>query len=194
MDINILLFPDYETLDAMGPIEIFSHSTRCTLHYVSVSGGTITSHQGFSVETVPSSNVTEPYILLIPGGQGTRPLVKDATFLAHLRNYAQKAAYCLTVCTGSALLAATGLLDGKKATSNKRAMDWVKSVNTKVQWIEKARWVTDGTWYTSSGISAGMDMALGFISDTEGIETARTIAAQIEYVWNEDKTKDMFAK
>ena len=103
------------------------------------------------------------------------------------------AKYCLAICTGSALLAKTGLLDGRKATSNKRAFDWVKSVNTKVNWIQKARWIVDGKFYTSAGVAAGMDMTLGFVADIVGRSTADETARAMEYVWNSDKCNDSFA-
>ena len=99
---------------------------------------------------------------------------------------------CLAICTGSALLAKTGLMDGRRATSNKRAFDWVKSVNSKVDWLPKARWVIDGKFYTSSGVSAGIDMSLGFISDIFGTNTAEEIANSIGFVWNSDKDNDLF--
>ena len=73
------------------------------------------------------------------------------------------------------------------------AMEWVKSVSEKVNWIEKARWVIDGKYYTSSGVSAGMDMTLGFISDHFGRRKAEEIANLIEYIWNDDCTNDKFA-
>ena len=86
----------------------------------------------------------------------------------------------------------TGLLDERRATSNKRAFEWVQSVNTNVEWIQTARWVVDGKFYTSSGVSAGMDMALGFVADIVDTETAEEIAYAIEYVWNSDKDNDRF--
>jgi transcriptional regulator GlxA family with amidase domain len=74
------------------------------------------------------------------------------------------------------------------------SFQWVKSVDSEVDWVYRARWICDGKFYTSSGVSAGMDMALGFIADRLGKEKAREIASQIEYIWNEDKEKDVFAK
>ena len=125
---------------------------------------------------------------------GTRPLVKDKAFLARLKEKAEGAEYVLTVCTGSALLAGTGLLDGRKATSNKMAFEWVKSCGEKVLWQPSARWTADGKYYTASGVSAGIDMALGFMWDRFGAEKARTIARNTEYVWNSDPEKDPFAR
>ena len=121
-------------------------------------------------------------------------MVNDSTFIEKLTTIATQLKYCLTVCTGSALLAKTNLLNGRKATSNKGAFEWVKSVNSNVKWENCARWVVDGKFYTSSGISAGIDMALGFVADRIGLEKSIEIAQAIEYVWNSNKNNDLFAK
>ncbi|MCQ2011398.1 DJ-1/PfpI family protein [Sporolactobacillus sp. STSJ-5] len=194
MNVNILLFPDFETLDAFGPVEVLGRISDYALHFVSMDGGLVISRQQTSIMTEPMDQADPSGILLIPGGQGTRPLVHDEEFTKKLKHAAEQAAFCLTVCTGSALLARTGLLDGRKATSNKIAFDWVKSVNSAVHWVERARWVTDGKYYTSSGVSAGIDMTLGFVADQFGTEQASDVAHGIEYVWNNDKTSDPFSR
>ncbi|MFT8310141.1 MAG: DJ-1/PfpI family protein [Sporolactobacillus sp.] len=194
MDVNILLFPDFETLDAFGPVEVLGRISDYALHFVSMDGGSVVSRQQMQILTEPMDQADPSGILLIPGGQGTRPLVHDEEFTKKLEHAAEQAAFCLTVCTGSALLARTGLLDGRKATSNKIAFDWVKSVNPEVHWVEHARWVTDGKYYTSSGVSAGIDMTLGFVADQFDLERASGIAYDIEYVWNNDKTSDPFSR
>ena len=194
MKINILLFDDFEALDALGPAEIFSKIEGCELTFFSMAGGMVKSVQMFEVLTKSRSEIDTTGILLVPGGQGTRELVNDAAFIGLLRETAEKAQFVLSVCTGAALLAKTGMLDGKRATSNKRALDWVKSVSDRVQWVEKARWVVAGKFYTSSGVSAGMDMALGFAADNLGRSCAEAVARRIEYVWNDDCDKDNFAR
>lgn len=189
-----MLFHDFETLDAFGPVEIFSRIDEYRLRFLSAEGGMIQSRQGTAIATESVGEADHTGILLVPGGQGTRSLVNDTDFTDILRRVADRSAYCLTVCTGSALLAKTGLLDCRKATSNKHAFDWVRSVNTKVDWVSCARWVVDGKFYTSSGVSAGMDMSLGFIRDRFGNDTAGKIADGIEYLWNSDKESDPFAR
>jgi transcriptional regulator GlxA family with amidase domain len=100
----------------------------------------------------------------------------------------------MSVCTGSALLARAGLLDGIRATSNKRAFDWVVSQGPAVKWIGQARWVEDGKFATSSGVSAGIDMALAIIARVLGTETAEKDAIGMEYEWHRDAAWDPFAK
>lgn len=139
MDVNILLFPDFETLDAFGPVEVLGKIEQYRLRYVSITGGMIVSRQGFQVLTENINNTDFSGILLIPGGQGTRLLVDNGEYISKLANIVSQSKYCLTICTGSALLAKTGALDNGKATSNKIAFEWVKSVNTNVLWIGQAK-------------------------------------------------------
>ena len=196
MRVNILLFDNFETLDVFGPVEILGKVEEYELKYLSLRGGLIVSAQGVSIMTDkidPADTASKAEILVVPGGRGTRDLVRDAVFLEQLITLTTHSKYCLSICTGSALLARARLLNGKSATSNKRALSWVMSMNKDVNWIQSARWVTDDKYYSSSGVSAGMDMTLGFIKDRLGEQRALNIADSIEYVWNTDCSKDPFA-
>ena len=193
MRIHILLFDDFETLDIFGPVEILARVEEHELVYESMKGGIVRSAQGTQIVTSHLGKAEPDSVLVIPGGQGTRILVKDDTFLNRLSEFVQNAGYVLSICTGSALLAKAGALDGLKATSNKKALEWVMSVSDQVDWIRHARWVRDGKFYTSSGVSAGMDMALGFVGDLYGMQKAKQIADDIEYIWNRDQNADPFA-
>lgn len=102
--------------------------------------------------------------------------------------------WILTVCTGSEVLARTGLLDGRRATTNKKAFNLVKSLHPSVNWVAKARWVVDGNVWTSSGISAGMDLAFAWIAEVFGEETASEVADRSEYERNGDAGDDRFAE
>ena len=191
---NVILFDNFQTLDAFGPVEVMGQMPKeYKQGFFSLQGGLVTGRHGFQVMTEPFSAITPGGVLLIPGGIGTRKLVGEADYIDALRVLAADAAYLLTVCTGSALLAKTGLLDGKSATSNKIAFDWVVTLSDAVNWVRKARWVADGNIYTSSGVSAGMDMTLGFISDHHGEQVAANAAAYIEYIRNKDSNADPFA-
>ena len=194
MDIFCLIFDDYETLDLMGPVEFLSRVGELRVIYVSFEGGAKRSKQGFFIKTKKLNKMPKESVLLVPGGQGTRVLVDDSEFISRLKECVLASQFCLSVCTGSALIARTGELDGLKATSNKRSLEWVKSCGKAVKWKERARWVRAGKFYTASGVAAGMDMALGFISDHFGKELAQKIASETEYNWQKSSKIDKFAK
>lgn len=194
MDIFCLIFDDYETLDLMGPVEFLSRVGELRVRYVSFEGGAKRSKQGFFIKTKKLNKMPKESVLLVPGGQGTRTLVDDSEFILRLKECVLASKFCLSVCTGSALIARTGELDGLRATSNKRSLEWVKSCGEAVKWQERARWVRAGKFYTASGVAAGMDMALGFISDHFGKELAQKIANETEYNWQKSSKIDKFAK
>lgn len=194
MNIAVLLFEDFETLDAFGPVEIFGRLTDLyAIKFYSLNGGQIKNKHGVSVFTERLENINANLeIFLIPGGSGTRKEVENKLLIDKITEISTISKFVLTVCTGSALLAKTGLLDKRQATSNKRAFSWVVRKGTNVTWDKKVRWTIDDKYYTSSGVSAGIDMALGFLSDRYGIEFARRVAFEIEYNWTEDKDNDTF--
>lgn len=194
MEIAVLLFDDFETLDVFGPVEIFGRLVDLyAIKFYSLNGGQIKNRHGVSILTEKFEAInTKIEIFLIPGGWGTRKEVDNKLLIDKIKEIAIFSKYVLTVCTGSALLARTGLLDNKNATTNKRAFAWVTTNGTNVIWNKNARWTVDEKFYTSSGVSAGMDMALGFLSDRHGIDFARKVAFEIEFNWTEDKSNDTF--
>ncbi|MDO9376469.1 MAG: DJ-1/PfpI family protein [Ferruginibacter sp.] len=191
--VAVLLFEDFETLDVFGPVEIFGRlKDHYKVSFYSLAGGLVSNYHGVSILSQPLDALTACDIFLVPGGYGTRPGVENAILIDFLREISNKTNHVLTVCTGTALLAKTGLLDGRKATTNKRAFDWVVAQREQVEWVKKARWVKDGKFYTSAGVSAGMDMVLGFLADQHGLEFARKVAFEIEYDWTENSEEDHF--
>lgn len=193
-DVNIYLFEGFETLDIFGPIEALARVESFRVKYYSADGGVILSAQNTPVVTRPITEADKSGIYVIPGGRGTRGLVHDEKEKDLIRQYAEASTYCLSICTGSAVLAKCGVLDGRRATSNKKAFEWAVSCGEHVNWIRQARWCVDGKYYTASGVSAGIDMTLGFISDLFGMEKALQIAGDMEYIWNQDADYDPFSK
>nr|WP_207753592.1 DJ-1/PfpI family protein [Clostridium paridis] len=193
---NILMFDEFETLDVFGPVEIFGKIPEAIkLNFISLNGGIISNSHGVRVETnTYKEDLSVEEILFIPGGAGTREKVNDKEFIKLINDIASKAKYVLTVCTGTALLAKTELLNNRKATTNKKAFNWVTEQNEKVLWIKQARWVKDENIYSSAGVSAGMDLALGFIEDIFSKDKALDISKRIEYFWNEDRENDPFSR
>lgn len=196
MIVAVLLFEDFETLDVFGPVELFGRlKDHFDVEFYSLTGGMVKNNHGVAVDSQNINSIKNGTdIFLIPGGYGTRKEVDNPLFIETIKQISQASNFVLTVCTGSALLAKTGLLDGRQATSNKRALNWAMAQGPNVNWIKKARWTTDDKYYTSSGVSAGMDMTLGFLADLKGLEFARDVANQIEFTWQENKHEDPFYK
>jgi transcriptional regulator GlxA family with amidase domain len=193
--VGAVLFERFELLDFFGPLEMFGLlEDGARISVVAEKAGAIKSSSGpcgFAETTM--ADVSEFDVLLIPGGIGTRRQMTNTEFLASLKRLAVASRIVATVCTGSLLLARTGLLDGREATSNKRVFQFVKSSAPAVRWIAKARWVEDGQYFTSSGVSAGMDMTLAVIAKLCGREKSSEVATRAEYEWNDDSSWDPFA-
>ena len=196
MTIGIVLFDGFETLDAMGPVELFGMvEERFEIVTIAETGPTVRSAQGPRTAVDRTfDQAGAPDLLLVPGGPGTRREVRNDRLLGWLKEQEMTARYVTSVCTGSALLARAGLLDGRRATSNKKAFRWVMDQGPHVDWIYEARWVEDGRFWTSSGVSAGMDMALALIARLTSLETAENAAIAAEYEWHRDPDTDPFAR
>lgn len=192
-DVNIFLFEGFETLDIFGPVEVLGRVEEYQMRYYSVDGGCVLSAQNTEIMTQPVDKCNEKGIFVIPGGRGTRPLVMDNENLKIIKKYAEASTFCLSICTGAAVLAKCGVLNKRKATSNKKAFDWVMENGKDVNWIRKARWCVDEKYYTASGVSAGIDMTLGFVADQFGIDRAEKITEDMEYIWNRNAENDIFA-
>jgi putative intracellular protease/amidase len=193
--VGTLLFPGFELLDVFGPLEMFGAlPDDFALEMVAETAGPVESRQGPKAIADVALADAKPYdILLIPGGRGTRREVGNTRLIDWLRRHAEASTVVATVCTGAALLARTGLLDGRKATTNKASFGWVVSQGPNVVWQPRARWVVDAKYYTSSGVSAGMDMALALIADLLGPDKAHSVADYAEYRWHNDPDDDPFA-
>jgi transcriptional regulator GlxA family with amidase domain len=202
--VAVVLFDGFTVLDVYGPVQAFG-ATRVlkpdgTPHRffqvftVAERTGPIKSGEGPSTHADYSfADVPDFDVPVVPGGFGTRQAVNDQAFLTKLGAISRRAPITTTVCTGSALLARTGLMDGRPATSNKISWDWVQTQGPKVLWRRKARWVDEGDLVTSSGVSAGIDMALALIARLHGRETAVAAARNMEYVWHDRADDDPFA-
>ncbi len=203
LDIGIVLYDGAEPLDVFGPLEMWMNAgpDNVRVHLIAEQAGpvvlTTTSYPKalapridapYSFDTAPDLDV-----LMVPGGVGTLVEVDNPRMLAFLRKAAAEVAVATSVCTGSALYARAGLLEGVAATGNKVFFDYLVAQGP-ADWQAEARWVESGRFFTSSGVSAGIDMSLAVIERFFGIDAARMIAVSTEYVWNEDPTHDPFTQ
>ena len=130
-------------------------------------------------------------VLIVPGGVGVRgDVAQEIQFVKKMYPTLKSV---LSVCTGSTILARAGILDGRRATTNKRAYKWAISTGPNVHWAAKARWVVDGDIVTSSGISAGIDASYAFVALNYGEDIAESLADSAEYVRWIDPEQDPFS-
>ena len=192
--VGIVLYPGFEVLDVFGPVEMWSYVPEFQVVMVSEKGGAVRSAQSVDVMSQYSFASAPPLdILMVPGGVGTLTELGNDAMLGYLKTQNARTEVTTSVCTGSALLARTGMLKGHKATSNKNFFTMAVDQDPSVDWIVKARWVDDGKFVTSSGVSAGTDMALGLVMKLFGKTRAQQLARSLEYEWHEDPTVDPFA-
>jgi putative intracellular protease/amidase len=200
LTLGAILYPGFEMLDMFGPLEMFSMipPEQLTIHMVAEQAGPVPAAMGMAIggpKTVADygfDDAPELDILLLPGGFGTLPELENPRMLGFLSQRSKAAQITCSVCSGSALLAKAGVLDGYRATSNKQLFVLATSQSDKVTWVEEARWVDDGPVVTASGVSAGTDMALAIIQRLWGEEVARQTAEFAEYTWHEDADSDPF--
>ena len=194
--LGALVFPDFQTLDLFGPLEMFGELyDDLEVVIVAENEGPVISRHGQRLvpDRILADGADYDYVF-VPGGRGT-PVEKTNTAIdAWLIEAAGNAKLVMAVCTGGALLAKVGLLDGLKATTNKQDFRWTLPFGPNVNWVPKARWVEDGKFFTSSGVSAGIDMSLAMIAQEFGAETAEKIARESEYEWHRDPNWDPFAE
>ena len=194
--LGAVIYKNFEILDLFGPLEMFGNIVPgIKIVTVAEQLGPIRSAQG--PKTIAEYGFSEcPHLdlILLPGGIGTLEQLNNVTILEFLKDRSLSAEVIMSVCSGSAVLAKAGLLDGRRATSNKQFFSLATSQSDKVKWIAEARWVEDGPFATSSGVSAGIDMALAIITRLFGRERAQLIANRTEYVWQDDPNRDPFYK
>jgi transcriptional regulator GlxA family with amidase domain len=193
--LGVIVFNGFELLDIMGPLEMLGQIRRDRLQIVIVSkeAGEIRAAQGTrTVADYGLRDAPDLDLLLVSGGN-VYGAMRDEDVLKWLRERGEKAQIVTSVCNGALLIAKAGLLDGRRATSNKAGFAQTEKVGANVEWVRQARWVDDGNRITSSGVSAGIDMSLHLIARLFGQEEAERIAKGTEYIWNRDPNVDPFA-
>lgn len=186
--IGIVLFDGLEELDAIGPWEVLSYWTHkhpedgWSVFTMSPTDGVVQCAKGLRVladHTIADAPAVE--VLLHPGGRGTRPLTRDAAYLDWVRHQRATAPLLTSVCTGSLVYAAAGLLAGRPATTHWSDLEELAELDPTIKLRPDDRFVDDGDVITSSGVSAGIDMALHLVARLAGVDRAKQIRRGIQY-------------
>ena len=184
----ILVFDDVEVLDFAGPFEVFSVTNELAgysllnIYTLARERAPVTARNGLSVNpqyAIPDAPPAD--ILIVPGGNGTRPLLKQHDVITWIQESALRAEKVLSVCSGALLLAKAGLLDGLKATTHHEVFEELAALAPNTEIVRDVRFVDNGAVITSGGISAGIDMSLHVVEVLYGSDTAQKTAAYMEY-------------
>jgi putative intracellular protease/amidase len=180
MQIAIPLYDRFTALDAVGPYEVLSRLPGATVHFIAPETGmkrTETDMLGINADLC-LGELTEPDVFVIPGGYGTRALIDDAQMIDWIRHAHETSEWTTSVCTGSLLLAAAGILDGVEATTHWLEYDLLERLGAKPV---SRRVVRQGKVITAAGVSSGIDMALVLAAEIAGDDVAKAIQLGIEY-------------
>jgi putative intracellular protease/amidase len=180
MRVAIALFEGVTALDAIGPYEVLQRLPGGTVHFVGHRVGEVRTDNGFLGLTVDATfdSITDPDVVLVPGGIGTRALVHDQPILSWIREAHSTSRYTTSVCTGSLLLGAAGLLDGLEATTHFAALPLLAKYGATPT---SRRVVEQGKVITAAGVSSGIDMALTLAERLTDETTAKALQLMIEY-------------
>jgi transcriptional regulator GlxA family with amidase domain len=186
--IGILLFDDVEELDAVGPWEILANWTLTypqdgwTVSFVSRDGQPVRASKGLVLGAHHSfADVPPMRVLIHPGGQGTRTLMRDANHLAWVRGQRATVPLMTSVCTGALVYAAAGVLARRPATTHWQSLELLRELDPSIDVQDAARFVDDGDVITSAGVSAGIDMALHLVDRLAGADRARAVRRDVQY-------------
>ncbi len=177
--IGLLLFPEITQLDMTGPYEVFTKFPGAEVHLVWKSLEPVTVNGGMRIlPTTTFEACPQLDLVCVPGGGGMNPLLNDAETLAFLKRQAAAARYVTSVCTGSLVLGAAGLLKGKRAATHWMSLEMLADFGA-IPVAERV--VVDGNVYTGGGVTAGIDFALKVAADAFGADLAKSIQLAIEY-------------
>lgn len=179
MQVNIILVPDMVQLDVTGPFEVLARTPGWTIDLVAASPVPVRTERGLTIlPTRTRETALQSDILVVPGGTGIDRAMLDPDWIAYTKREANHARFVFGVCTGSLLLAASGVLKGRTAGGHWLSRDLLAQFGAVPS---HERMTVDGKFYTSGGVTSGIDMALRVVADVVDETTARTIQLQIEY-------------
>ncbi|WP_043639042.1 DJ-1/PfpI family protein [Nonomuraea candida] len=180
MHVAIPLYDRFTALDAVGPYQVLAFAPGCTVTFVAGQPGPVSDDRGTLSITATASyeDVSAPDVIVVPGGIGTLDALSDEALVGWIRQAHEHTRWTTSVCSGSLLLGAAGLLTGEKATSHWAILDFLPRYGAEPV---SERVVTAGKVVTAAGVSAGIDMALTLLALASDVETAQSVQLAIEY-------------
>ena len=186
--IALLIFDDVEVMDFSGPFEVFSVTNELNnyelfdIKIVAIDSKPVKAKNGLSIN--PDCSINEALkadIVIIPGGDGTRPLLTKTEVINWIKQISSNAELVISVCSGSLILAQAGLLNGLKATTHHQVLETLRNIATDTEIIDNVRFIDNGKIITSAGISAGIDMSFHVIERLYGHLIAAATEKHMEY-------------
>ncbi|MEV4284970.1 DJ-1/PfpI family protein [Nonomuraea bangladeshensis] len=180
MHVAIPLYPRFTALDAVGPYTVLAFAPGWRVTFVAAEPGPVTDDRGSLslAATASYDDVPDPDVIVVPGGPGTFDALADEALLGWIRRAHGRTSWTTSVCSGSLLLGAAGLLDGLRATTHWAALELLREYGAEPA---SERTVVQGKVVTAAGVSAGIDMALTLLARATDEETAQTVQLAIEY-------------
>ncbi|OIX90560.1 DJ-1/PfpI family protein [Pantoea sp. Ae16] len=179
LSVGLLLFPDVTQLDLTGPFEVFARAPDTRVHLIWKTPEPVISDRGLAMLPTTTFDTCPPLdVICVPGGPGQIALMTDSTVLAFIREKSAQASLVTSVCTGSLVLGAAGLLKGYRATSHWASLDQLSLLGAEPI---SARVVRDRNRITGAGVTSGIDFALRVVADLQGEAVAQMIQLQMEY-------------
>ncbi|MFE3452104.1 DJ-1/PfpI family protein [Nonomuraea sp. NPDC059194] len=180
MHIAIPLYPRFTALDAVGPYTVMAFAPGCTVTFVAAARGPVTDDRGSLTlqATASYGDLPHPDVVIVPGGAGTFDALGDRALVDWIAEAHAHTRWTASVCSGSLLLGAAGLLEGRKATTHWAILDLLAQYGAEPV---SERVVTEGKIVTAAGVSAGIDMALTLLAQAGDVETAQAVQLAIEY-------------
>lgn len=182
--IGILIFPDFQLLDAAGPISVFEIAgrfagRRATIKPIALAAGPVRSSSGVEMFARSFKSAGALDTLIVTGGEGTRTAARSEPTIAFVQSVARRARRVASVCSGAYILAQSGLLDGRRATTHWQRTSHFLAAYPKVRLEPDRIYIKDDNIWTSAGISAGIDLALAMVAEDFGEEIAKQTARQL---------------
>lgn len=189
MNVNILLYDDFDTMDLAGTSVVFGRIPgEFHLNYLSLSGDVVNSVQGLKVWTDPLDGDMVEGILVVPGGKGARRLIHhEEVYVNALKKCVSKADACLMVGNASGILAQTGVLYHRNIAEFTGGDNWKRMFTAAINWIPDVKWVADGKFYSCRNSLAALDMTLGLVADILDVDAALKAAEGLGYEWELDE-------